>query len=373
MIKNPISSRVWLEIRLGSIRRNFLRIQKTVRPALVMGVLKADAYGLGAKGIAKILVEAGVDRMGVAELKEAIPLRQQFKIPVQILSALLEREIPDCVRHGIICPIADLRTARLLSQESIRQKKPVTVHLKIDTGMGRLGIPYPEAEKLIPLILRLPGLIVEGISSHFADANHPKVPHSRRQLERFKTLLADLKRKGIVFSLVHMANSDGINNYPKAYFNMVRTGINLYGVFDLLGYRTYRLSPTLSLKSSLIAKRKLPKGSTIGYGHTYLLSQDTWVGTVPAGYADGVPLAASNKGSVLIRGRLCPIIGRISMDYLTVDLSPCPRVKIGDEVILIGRSRHKEITIEDWARLKKTHPYDIICSLGQRVERVYLP
>jgi alanine racemase len=173
--------------------------------------------------------------------------------------------------------------------------------------------------------------------------------------------------------LVHLANSDGINNFPDAYFNMVRTGINLYGVFDLLGFQAYKLSPSLTLKSTLLERRLLPAGFTIGYGGTHALFRDTWVGTLPAGYADGVPLAASNSGYVLIRGQACPIIGRVSMDYLTVDLTPCPKAQVGDEVVLVGRSGKREFTIEDWARIKQTHPYDIICSLGQRVERVYLP
>jgi alanine racemase len=170
-----------------------------------------------------------------------------------------------------------------------------------------------------------------------------------------------------------MANSDGINNFPDSYFNLVRTGINLYGVFDLPGFRVYRLAPCLSLKSRLIARRRLPAGTTIGYGCTHVLSRNAWVGTVPAGYADGVPLAASNSGFVLIRGRACPIIGRISMDYLTVDLAPCPSARVGDAVVLVGKSGTRAVTIEDWARLKHTHPYDIICSLGKRVERLYLP
>ncbi len=367
------SARVWLEVSERAIRRNFLRIRRTVRPAAVMAVLKADAYGLGALPVARVLAEAGVDRFGVAELGEALALRRSLPQPVQILSGLLDREIPDCIRHGIICPVPDLRTAQLLSREALRQRKTVTVHIKIDTGMGRLGLPHFSAEAAVERILKLPGLSLEGIFSHFADANHPRHRKSRQQIRLFQNIVLRLENRGIRFPLRHMANSDGINNFPSAYFNLVRTGINLYGVFDLLGLRTYRLSPSLSLKSILLARRRLPAGFTIGYGCTYVLPRDTWVGTLPAGYADGVPLSASNAGHVLIRGRPCPIIGRVSMDYLTVDLEPCPTAKVGDEVVLVGHAGRNEITIEDWARLKHTHPYDIICSLGSRVRRVYLP
>jgi alanine racemase len=369
----PVRARVWLEIRLDAIRKNFLRIQRTVRPAAVMAVLKADAYGLGAMPLAEMLVAAGADRLGVAELKEAVALKKRFKVPVHILSGLLEREIPDSVKHGIICPVSDERIAGLLSKEAVKQRKTVTIHIKIDTGMGRLGIPHAEAVAAVARIAKLPGLKLEGICSHFANANLPKHGKSREQITIFQRIVTDLEKQGIRFPLVHMANSDGINNFPEATFNMVRTGINLYGVFDLQGIRAYNLVPSLTLKSTLLQRRLLPAGSTIGYGGTHVLFRDTWVGTIPAGYADGVPLAASNSGRVLIRGKECPLIGRVSMDYITVDLSACPAARVGDEVVLVGKSGQKQFTIEDWAKIKQTHPYDIICSLGPRVERVYLP
>jgi alanine racemase len=365
-------SRVWLEIRLDAIRQNFQRIARSVKPAQVMAVLKADAYGLGMLPVAELLTKAGADRFGVAELKEAVALRKKFpRTPVHILSGLLEREIPDSVKHGIVCPVSDEAIAKALSREAVRQRKRVTVHIKIDTGMGRLGIPHQGAFAAILRIAKLPGLKLEGICSHFASANFPRSGQTREQIRLFKELVAKLEGSGIRFPLVHIANSDGINNFPEAWFNLVRTGINLYGVFDLQGIRAFKLVPSLTLKSTLLQKRLLPAGSTIGYGGTHTLFRDTWVGTIPAGYADGVPLAASNSGRVLIRGKECPLIGRVSMDYITVDLSSCPAARVGDEVVLVGKSGRKQFTIEDWARIKQTHPYDIICSLGKRVERVY--
>jgi alanine racemase len=366
-----VPSRVQLEVNLQSIRRNFIQIQKTVKPAKVMAVLKANAYGLGSLPVAEALVEAGADRLGVAELKEAAQLVKRFRVPVQIIGGVLASEVPDCVRLGITCPVPDLATARIISRQARKLGKRAKVHIKVDTGMGRLGIPHFQAFRDIREIQRLPGLILEGVYSHFSNANNPMHGKSREQLALFRGLLTELEGVGIRFPVVHMANSDGINNYPEAYFNLVRTGINLYGVFDLSGLRTYKLSPSLTLKTSLIAKRRLPAGYTIGYGGTHTLFRDTWVGTVPAGYADGVPLAASNSGQVLIRGKACDIIGRVSMDYLTVDLNGCPDSKVGDPVVLVGKSGKREITIEDWARIKQTHPYEIICSLGNRVERVY--
>ncbi len=366
-------SRVWLEIKLSALKNNFRRITQKVKPCSVLAVLKANGYGLGAMTIAKALDEAGARRFGIAEIKEAIPLVKNFSQDIQVMSALLPSEIEPSVRLGLICPVGDLNTAQHISREARRQKKNVRIHIKVDTGMGRLGIPYFEAETVIKKIAQLPRLNLEGLYSHFSNANNPKNPHSLLQKIRFEEVLHSLKANGLQFPFVHMANSDAINNLTetiKSPYNMVRTGINLYGVYDLEGRRSFHLEPTLSLKTRLIARRRLPAGFTIGYGCSHTLFKDTWVGTIPAGYADGIPLAASNSSEVLVKGRACPVLGRVSMDYLTLDLNKCPEAKVGDEVIIVGKSGKKELTIEDWARIKQTHPYDIICSLGPRVERI---
>ncbi len=371
IFKAGIRSRVRLEINLEAIRENFRRISRSVAPSQVMPILKADAYGLGALRIAEALANEGPARFGVAEAKEALALRRHVKRPVQIIGGLLADEAEACVRAGIVCPIGDLAIAKRLSAEAVRQRRKAKVHIKVDTGMGRLGLPHFDAYAAILKIVRLPGLEIEGIYSHFANANNAQHAKTREQVVLFSQLLEKLKAKGIGFPLIHLANSDAINNFPDTHFGMVRPGINLYGVFDLEGCQRYRLLPSLTLKSTLLSKRLLPAGYTIGYGCTHTLFQETWVGTIPAGYADGIPLAAGNSGQVLIRGKRCPIIGRVSMDYITVDLGACPQSRVGDAVVIAGRSGSEEITMEDWARIKQTHPYDIICSLGNRVERVY--
>ena len=359
------SCRICLEVDVKAVAHNFRQIQKKVHPAQIMGVLKANAYGLGVVPIAKALERSGADRFGIAEIREAMALAPAVSRPIQLLGELLPGEIPEAVRIGIVCPGADPRTLRRLSGEAKKQGRRVKIHYLIDTGMGRLGIPHAEAPRVIEATRSLPGIEVEGICSHFPVANEPRHPKNREQMRLFRELISRYP-----FPLRHIANSDGINNVPDCYFNMVRTGINLYGVFDLQGRRTYRLRPTLSLKTQLVANRLLEKGSTVGYGSTHKLSRRTRVGTIPIGYADGLPLAASGRGRVLIDGKPCRIIGRISMDYTTLELrgmNPIP----GREVIVIGKSRGEEITVEDWARLKGTHPYDIICSLGPRVRRVH--
>jgi alanine racemase len=361
---------VRLEIDLPGIADNFSRIAKRVFPARVMAVLKADAYGMGLLKIAQTVIRAGADRIGVAELGEAAILAPNVRVPVQVLSGLLPTEIRAAVALGVVCPVPDLPTAKALSLEAGRRRKTVRIHFKIDTGMGRMGIPVAEAEAVIRRVIKLPSLEVEGIFTHFANANLVGDPRTSLQMGAFGKLLE--RTSDLRFKLVHLANSDGINNFPSAYADLVRTGINLYGVFDLSGQHAYRLKPTLKLKTRLIARRLLPAGHPIGYGGTHVLKAANWVGTLPAGYEDGLPLALSNRGNALIRGVSCPIIGRISMDYTTVDLGACPKARVGDEVILLGRGGKHEITVEDWARSKSTHPYDILCALGRRVERVYL-
>ncbi len=366
-----LQSRVWLEISLKTIVGNLKTIQRRVKPAQVMCVLKANGYGLGALPLAQALEKGGATRFGVAELKEAMLLKGKVKSPIQLLSGILPWEMALAIRHGFILPIATVDAARAILKEANRQKRSTTVHIKVDTGMGRMGLLPDEALYWVPKLAATSNVKVEGIFSHFANANYPEHGKSREQLHLFLDVVSRLEALGLSFPIKHMANSDGINNIPESYFNMVRTGINLYGVFDLKGQQAYRLLPSLALKSTLLARRKLKAGHTIGYGCTHTLFEDTWVGTIPAGYADGVPLAASNSGWVLIRGKRCPILGRVSMDYLTVNLNGCPQGRVGDEVVLVGKSGHESISIEDWARIKQTHPYDIICSLGNRVQRVF--
>lgn len=373
------SSRVIAEISLAAIVKNFQTIQKRVGDRDVMVVLKANAYGLGATQIAKALELAGAARIGVAELKEALSIRSISNLPIQIIGGLLDYEIAPAIQAEIILPIGDLETALKISESGKMLGKIAKVHFILDTGMGRLGFPatyddkssfeFQQLIKTIEKIAKLPNLNIEGIYTHFSSANEPQNPYTLLQLQRFKNVLSMFPENW--FSHIHAANSDAINNFPETLFNMVRTGINLYGVFDLEGRHAYELVPAVKVKTSLIAIRQLKAGSKIGYGCQYILPHDTYVGTICAGYADGIPLAASNKGNVLIEGNIYPVIGRVSMDYTTVDLGRECSLTPGAEVILVGSSGKHEITIEDYAIIKKTHPYEIICSLGSRVERTY--
>ena len=369
--------RVVVEIDLQALVRNYRKIAAHVKPMDVLCVLKANAYGLGVAAYAKALVEAGCTQFGVAEPYEALELLKVLKgragVEVQMLSSILPDEIPEMVKAGVILPITDLAEAKLVSAAAVKAKRTAKVHFKLDTGMGRLGILAKDALGTIRAVKALPGLDCEGIFSHCPMAYEPKDPFTAKQIKLFTSIVAACAKEGIRFKKVHMAASDAINNFPetaKAPFTLVRTGINLHGSFDPYGRKALKVEPVLTLKTRVAQVRELPAGTTLGYGRTWCLNAPAKVATISAGYADGLPLALTNRGFVFIGGRRCKIVGRISMDYTTVDVTDVPGVKAGDEVVCFGKCGRDAITPDDWAALKGTHAYDIICSLGTRVQRV---
>ena len=389
---SELKRRVQVEIDMRALVRNYRKIAAHVRPMKVLCVLKANAYGLGVGAYAKALASAGCTMFGVAEPFEALELKKALascvtrpdnsRLPsrvsrppfdIQILSSVLPDEIPAMVKAGVILPVVDVATAKLVSAAAVKAKTVARVHFKLDTGMGRLGILAKDALAVMREVKKLPNLDCEGIFSHCPMAFEPKDPYTKGQIKLFKSIVLAAQKEGFTFKKVHMAASDAINNFPetaKAPFTLVRTGINLHGSFDPYGRKALKVEPVLSLKTRVAQVRELPAGTTLGYGRTWCLAKPTKVATISAGYADGLPLALTNRGFVFIGGRRCKIIGRISMDYTTVDVSGVADVKPGDEVVCFGACGKDSITPDDWAALKGTHAYDIICSLGTRVERV---
>jgi alanine racemase len=373
--------RVRVEIDLAAIRRNYERVVRHVAPAEVLCVLKAGAYGLGVGHYARSLIKAGCRRFGVAEPFEAMELMRVIEkmrsagdgVRVQILSSVLPDEIDAMVASDVVLPVTSAESAEAINAAAAKLGKKATVHFKIDTGMGRLGILAKDAVRTVKAVKRLERLDCEGIFSHCPLAYDPADPFTAAQIASFSRLVARLKREGVSFRYVHVAASDAVNNFPEAAktpFNMVRTGINLHGSFDPNGRRALNVEPVLTLKTTVAQVRRLPAGTTLGYGRTHKLAGAAKIATISAGYADGLPLQLSNRGSVFIGGRRCPVVGRISMDYTTVDVSAVDGVASGDEVICLGRCGSDAITPDDWAEIKGTHAYDIICSLGARVERM---
>ena len=378
MNSTALKRRVWVEINLGTLRKNFDRIAAAVRPARVLCVMKANAYGLGVEPYAAALAQTDCAGFGVAEPFEALQLVALQRTapaprPVQILSSVLPDEIEPMVEAGVILPVVDLPTAQRISAAAQKLKTTAKVHFKLDTGMGRLGILAKDALQVMREVKKLPNLDCEGVFSHFPMAYDPKDPFTKRQIKIFESIVAAAEKEGFKFKKVHISASDGINNFPetaKKPFTVVRTGINLHGSFDPYGRKALKVEPVLSLKTRVAQVRELPAGTTLGYGRTWCLNAPTKVATISAGYADGLPLALTNRGFVFIGGKRCKIIGRISMDYTTVDVSGVPNVKPGDEVVCFGKCGKDSITPDDWAALKGTHAYDIICSLGNRVQRI---
>ena len=366
-------NRVRLEINLAAIAANFQEIRRRVSPCRLMPVLKANAYGLGGQRIGAMLRDAGAAAFGVAEINEALELAP-LGLPVQILGNLLPDEVAPAVEAGLWCPVNDLESARRISAEAVRQNRRAAIQLTIDTGMGRLGMVAERAAAEILEIRRLPNLELRGIYSHFSSAFLRYDDYNCRQLAKFKTLLMQLQAQGLTFEDVHMAASNALNNFPESCrepFTLARCGINLYGYYDPEVTPSMRLTPAVTLKTRLAAVRMLDAGAAIGYGRMHRLLKPTRVGTIAAGYADGLPLALSNRGYVLVRGTLCPVLGRISMDYTTISLENVPDAAPGDEVVCIGAQGDAAVTLEDWAQLKGTHVYDLLCSFGTRVGRVY--
>ena len=361
--------RIWVEIHGDKLVSNYRKIVERVRPAKVLCVLKANAYGLGVHNVVAALYGAGCRLFGVAEPFEAVELKKICpEGHVQMLSSVLPDEIPDMVKEGIVLPVIDLPTARLISQAAKRLGTRAKVHFKVDSGMGRLGVPASEAAEVFRKVAALPALDIEGAFSHLATAGNPEDLFAQRQIAAFKGFL----RSAGKLKMVHIAASDAINSFPQCArkpFNMVRAGIDLYGSFDPNGRRNLGLECVLSLKTRVAQVRTLPAGTTLGYSRTWCLRERSRIATISAGYADGLPLALTNRGHVLIGGCVCPIVGRVSMDYATVDVTAAGDVRPGDEVVCIGEDGSHSIMPDDWAAIKGTHAYDILCSLGSRVER----
>ncbi len=368
---NKHFSRSWLEIDLAASRHNLSHIIKEAAPCNVLAVLKADGYGLGAAPIARAIVEEGIDRIGVATTEEALKLLP-LGVQVQIMSAVFPEELSDIIRARVEVPVTDIAMAREIGRVARKMGITAKGHIKLDTAMGRLGILIEEAEELIPECCNIEGLEIVGIFSHLpCAADHAQ---SLKQIEQMRKLLDKLAAQNIKFKWRHIANSEAINRVPEAIcspFNLVRAGITQHGLIDAPASVAPWLRPVAAFKSRLISVRTMPAGRTLGYNGTYKLDKPTRIGTIAAGYADGIPLALSNNGEVLVSGRRARIVGRISMDYTTVDLSDIPEAKQGDIVTLFGKDGNDEIPVSDWAKAKATHPYDIICSVSPRVSRIY--
>jgi alanine racemase len=349
------------QIDLNKIVQNLRTVKKVVGPKTkVMAVVKSDAYGHGLLPVASI-INKEVDYFGVAWLEEAVKLREEgIKTPIFLLTEPMFSDQADKIVKLELTPtIYTFDFASVLSKQAVKLGKKQKAHLKIDTGMGRLGIPLNEAVDLIESVSRLENLKIEGVFTHFSQADDKKSSHTNVQLKKFNEIVFALENRGIRIPIKHAANSAAVFNFPHTHLDMVRVGISLY-------------KGALSFRAKVSHLKAIPKNSFLSYGTTYKTKTNTKIAVISCGYADGVDRGLSNSGEVLIHGKRYPIVGNVCMDMCLVDLGNSNRINVGDEVVFLGKSKNEEITIDEVAKKTNTISYEVMCRMGSRIQRKFL-
>ncbi|MCB5253760.1 MAG: alanine racemase [Candidatus Cloacimonadaceae bacterium] len=365
-MKIAIEERSWVEIDLTAFQDNLQLLKGYLRPGQsFMQIVKADAYGHGAKEIAEIAIAQGAAYLGVANLEEGKLLRiQGIQAPILILSPSLSTEIKQIIHYDLSLGVADLDFATVLAKAAVKANKTIKIHLNLDTGMHRSGICFEEAMALYDEVSALPGLEIEGVFSHFASAENDS-DFSRLQESRFAEFVQALEAAP---RFVHLSNSAGLIHGYAAFCNLVRLGISSFGVKttdEELG-----LKPVMTFKSTLSQIKEFKAGDSVGYQRQWIAKTSGRYGIVPVGYADGYDFLLSNKAMVLINGCMCPVIGRVSMDMITVDISQIPEARISDEVVLLGKG-DEALRAEHIASLYQGSAYELLCQVGRRARRYY--
>ena len=360
----------WVEVDLGAIENNIRQIVGLTGTD-VMAVVKANAYGHGAVPAAQASLQGGAGWCGVARLEEALELRRAgLDCPVLLLGYTPPTRLDQAIQEQVSLTVWNAEQIEQAAQSADRTGIPARLHLKVDTGMSRLGVQSEEAPALAKQLAETSGVILEGIFTHFAKADESDPSTTQRQEDRFRYVLNDLKTQGIRPQWVHAANSAASLTRPSAWFDMVRAGIAIYGLHPSAECplpETFR--PALSWKSILSMVKVLPPGSGLSYGHEYFTQKHERIGTIPVGYADGFRRTTGNQ--VLVGGLLAPIVGRVCMDQVLVQLDGVPQAKEGDPVVLIGEQAGQRISAEQVAKTWGTINYEVVCGIGPRVPRLY--
>lgn len=367
-------SSTYIEVNLSAIGNNLSQLRSLIsKDVKILALIKANAYGHGIIEVARYLQSCDIDMFGVAYAHEAVPLRKAgITKPILVLYGAIIDEYPLFTEYNLEITVSSHGSAEALNEYMSSVGARINVHLKTDTGMGRLGIQFEAAPGLAEKILRLPHLNLTGIYSHFATSEGDDPDYVEIQLERFNSVLTGLKQRGIEVENVHIANSGAIISNPDSHFTMVRPGISLYGYPPGEHMKVpITLKPALSLRSRIGFVKKLGKGVSISYGRTYVTPEATRIGTIPIGYGDGYSRLLSNKAQVLIRGERHPVVGIICMDQIMVDLGHDSNHTVGEEVTLIGNTGSDRISAWELSHLAGTIPYEILCVLSWRIPRIY--
>lgn len=377
-IFNPQSfiskSPTFAEINLEAFSHNLKQVRlKVGRDKKIISIIKADAYGHGAVEIGKMASVSGADMLGVSTVGEGIELREAgIESPILVLGGCPKEDAEWIVSYNFKSIIYSLDAVLGLSKEAERQGKTVDVHIKVDTGMGRIGIQPDEVVRFVKKASSLKNIKIEGILTHFATAYEVNREFTERQIKIFKSVIDELMQNGYKFSYIHASNSAAIVNYPESYFNTVRPGIILYGSapFDF-PVKDFLIKPVMNWKTSIVHLHNVSKKTGISYGRKFVTKRDSIIATIPVGYADGYSRSLSNKAQVLVGDKRVSQVGIICMDMCMIDVTDLPDVKAGDEVVLLGRQGDEEIRVEELSSIAGTIPYEIFCSIGRRVRRVY--
>jgi alanine racemase len=360
------------EIDLDALAHNYHQIRSRVPPGVkILAVVKDNAYGHGAVIIARELERLGVDLLGVAIAGEGVELRDGgIKKPILILTGIYEEEIDSVFEYDLIPMVFDGEIGKSLSDEANRKNRRVKVHLKFDTGMGRLGVSVEGAREFLEHMKGLPNLVIDGVASHFSMVDEE---YTRGQLEAYERVVELFHREGIRPTYWHISSSAPMIDFPGSWFNLIRPGIMIYGSYPNREYvDRIALRPMMRLETAIRCLKKVPAGTKISYGGTYITQRESLIATLPIGYGDGYNRLLSNQGEVLLKAKRVPVVGRICMDMTMVDVTDVVDASSGDEVVLMGRQGGDEITVEEIAEKIGTISYEVLCGVGKRVPRVYM-
>lgn len=366
----------WVEINRKKAIHNFLEVRRAVGPNVkICAVVKADSYGMGSMELSKMYLENGVDMFAVAVISEAFELREEIKNKdILVLGYTPEEFYDDAINNDITLAIYDYELAEKLNIAAKNLNKKAKVHIKIETGMNRLGFLVTEenADK-VAAISKMENIKIEGAFSHHAKADEKDKTTAHKQAQKFVDFMSMLEKRNVTIPIKHIANSATIIDMPEYYFDMVRPGIILSGFYpsDEVNMQEYKFEICVTLKARVANVKTIETGEGVGYGHLFSTTKSTVVGTIPLGYADGYSRLLSNKGYIIVKGVKCPIIGKVCMDQFMVDLSMVENPKIGDEAIIYGDGTDGAMTAEDVANMRGTISYEVLTNLGKRLPKIY--